>query len=48
MNEALNRVLIIIICTLWLIILNGCGRIDTPMPNETNKTYTISKYNKGV
>ena len=31
-----------------LIIFQGCGRIDAPMPNETNKTYTISKYNKGV
>ena len=48
MTKALNRVLIIINCTLWLIVLNGCGRIDTPMPDETNKTYTINKYNKGV
>ena len=48
MKKAFNRVLIIIICSLWLILINGCGRINTPMPEQTNKTYTISKYNKGV
>ena len=48
MTKALNRVLIIVMCTLWFIVLNGCGRVDTPMPDETDKTYIISKYNKGV
>ena len=48
MTKALNRVLIIIICTLWLIVLNGCGRMDTAIPDEPNKTYTITKYINGL
>ena len=52
MTKALNRVFTILyimaLCTILLIWLNCCGRIDTPMPDETNKTYTINKYNNGV
>lgn len=48
MTKALNRVLYIIICTLLFIVINACGRINTPMPDETNTTYTINKYNNGV
>lgn len=33
---------------LVLLLLMGCGRLDTPIPQETDKSYTITKYKNGV
>jgi hypothetical protein len=30
------------------ILINGCGRLDTHMPVESEKSYTISRYHNGV
>jgi len=30
------------------LLLNGCGRLDTHMPEESEKSYTISRYHNGV
>ncbi|NBT51695.1 MAG: hypothetical protein EBT12_09115, partial [Marivivens sp.] len=30
------------------LLINGCGRLQTKMPAESNKTYTISRYHNGM
>ena len=30
------------------LLINGCGRLHTQMPGESNKTYTISRYHNGM
>jgi hypothetical protein len=38
-----------VIATLMIaLLLNGCGRLDTHIPRESEKSYTISRYNNGV
>jgi uncharacterized protein YceK len=38
-----------VIATLMIaLLLNGCGRLDTHIPRETRKSYTITKYKNGV
>lgn len=29
------------------ILINGCGRLDTHIPEESEKSYTISRYHNG-
>lgn len=31
-----------------VLFLNGCGRLDTPVTEKTETTYTINKYSNGV
>ena len=38
----------VIAILLIAVLINGCGRLNTHMPEKSEKSYTISRYHNGV
>ena len=47
-NAVETNAIKIVMNLLVLLFLMGCGRLDTPTPQETRKSYKITKYTNGV